>query len=87
MTTAIMATVIRYEYDPANLADIPRTEFEAELYDALKARWPGSLIDIVSGGVRAWGVLKGGDEIPAADIQRIGDAVFARCCERSAVDA
>lgn len=79
--TATCGTVIRYEYTQESLNGMDANEFEASLYDALRDRWPGTTVNIVQSiNDRCWGVIDDETEIPADEIRRIGEDVFAAMC-------
>lgn len=77
-----MPNIIRVEYSLHSLNGISPTAFEAELHDALKARWPGTLVNVVQSiNDRCWGEQNGA-EVPEDEISRITQDVFEKLCRQ-----
>ena len=74
------ATWIRVEYALESLGDISATAYEAELTDALKARWPGALVDIARTGNNRYNGENADIEIPSEEIKSVSESVFAALC-------
>lgn len=85
MTTKT-GTVIRVEYSLDSLGGISRTAFEAELYDALKEKWPGATVNVVLGiDNKYWGVIDD-EEIDSESIRWVSEQVFTNLCPLGRVD-
>ncbi len=84
MTTKT-GTVIRVQYSVDSLNDIDPNAFEAELYDALRKRWPGALVSIAQSiNNWYWGIIDDETEIDGEEIKRIGEEVFCSLCRAGA---
>lgn len=78
-----MGTVIRVEYSPESLGGISAAAFEAELWDALLARWPGATVNVTqSVNDKCWGVVDE-TEIDSEEIRRVSESVFGKLCREA----
>jgi hypothetical protein len=79
--------VIRIEYSRESLGGISATEFEADLYDAIRDEWPGATVNIVESiNDKYWGMLDAETEIPAQRIREISEDVFSVLCCAAPLD-
>jgi len=81
MNATSHGTVIRVEYSPESLGDMNENEFVARMFDAIKDRWPGALVNIAQSiNNRYWGMIDDENEIPTEDIRQISEDVFSAMC-------